>query len=418
MKVAIIGGGTAGCIMAAHLTKYFPQFELYHIYASSIPNIGVGEGTTPSFKAWIDETIGLKFSDLQSRCNMTRKYAIQFENWGKKNPRFMHSFPREVYAYHFSATNLGELLKEHISANLIDKKVISIKSDGLTVKIGFEDTSYLEVDLAFDASGFPKSFENSQYTQISLIPTNAALIRRGSSIDSQSVTRSIARPHGWIFSIPLTNRTSYGYVYNSSINSRNEIEQDLNIFFKQENIDDFGDSKHLNFPNFISNTFFDGSLCKIGNSACFMEPLEATAIGLLLVEILLFAEYFLKDFGKIKTRAKFEQSKITKFNHLLSKLISKVAIFVGWHYKSGSCFDTKFWHYAKSNFEKEINTFEDKDIILIFNKYLEAASKLDYWQYCSLNINDLKHSFGGYSLDSFYEVGHGIGYLSKMSNSN
>ena len=220
MKVAVIGGGTAGCIMAAHLTKYFPQFELYHVYASSIPNIGVGEGTTRIFQEWIHQITGLNFSDLQSRCNMTLKHAIQFENWGKQTQQYMHYFHGgEVnYTYHFSAAKLGELLKEYISAISIDKKVISMESDGLAVKIGFEDASNLEVDLAFDASGFPKSFENSKYTQIPFIPTNAALIRRGPKIDSQSVTRSIARRHGWIFSIPLTTHTSYGYVYNNSIN--------------------------------------------------------------------------------------------------------------------------------------------------------------------------------------------------------
>ena len=222
MKVAVIGGGTAGYMIAAHLTKYFPQFELYHIYASNIPNIGVGEGTTKFFQEWIHKITGLNFSDLQSRCHMTHKYGIKFENWGKKNQHYMHYFHGEKtnnYAYHFAASKIGKLLKEYISATLIDKKVISMKSNGLAVKIEFEDTSNLEVDLAFDASGFPKSFDNNKYTHISFIPTNSALIRGGPPINSQSVTRSIARPHGWIFSIPLTTRTSYGYVYNRSIYS-------------------------------------------------------------------------------------------------------------------------------------------------------------------------------------------------------
>jgi Tryptophan halogenase len=49
MKIAVLGGGTAGFIAAAHLTRYLPQADLLHIFDSRIPTIGVGEGTTPRF---------------------------------------------------------------------------------------------------------------------------------------------------------------------------------------------------------------------------------------------------------------------------------------------------------------------------------------------------------------------------------
>ena len=101
MKVAVIGGGTAGCMVAAHLSKYFPEFELYHIYSSTIPTIGVGEGTFPVFGEWIHKTTGLNFSALQERCKVTRKFGIQFENWGVKHQQFMHNF-YPVARFHIS----------------------------------------------------------------------------------------------------------------------------------------------------------------------------------------------------------------------------------------------------------------------------------------------------------------------------
>ena len=49
MRIAVLGGGTAGFIAAAHLTRHLPQAELVHVFDSRIPTIGVGEGTTPRF---------------------------------------------------------------------------------------------------------------------------------------------------------------------------------------------------------------------------------------------------------------------------------------------------------------------------------------------------------------------------------
>jgi tryptophan 7-halogenase len=59
MRIAVLGGGTAGFIAAAHFTKAFPRAELLHVFDSRIPTIGVGEGTTPRFPAWFEEITGL-----------------------------------------------------------------------------------------------------------------------------------------------------------------------------------------------------------------------------------------------------------------------------------------------------------------------------------------------------------------------
>ncbi len=149
MKIAVIGGGTAGYIAAAHLTKYFPQFELYHIYDSRIPTIGVGEGTTPNFPTWLTHITGLYYPELKDRCKITLKYGIFFENWGVKYEQFMHNlYPiGETYAYHISADKIVELLQDYISATHIDKKVIDLKSDGVAVDIIFEDNTHLKTDI-------------------------------------------------------------------------------------------------------------------------------------------------------------------------------------------------------------------------------------------------------------------------------
>jgi tryptophan halogenase len=411
LKVAVIGGGTAGYMASAHITKHFPSFELYHIYDSRIPTIGVGEGTLPSFQKWLEQITELNFYELQKSCSVTRKFAIQFENWGTKNQNFKHNFYpiKLAHGYHVSVDKLTKLLQNYVSANRIDKKITDVKSDGVTVNLKFEDNTKLEVDFAFDASGFPKLFDNSKYTKISLIPTNAALIRRGSVVEFNSATRSIARPYGWIFIIPLTTHTSYGYIYNSSINSRSEIETDLNNFLQKENVIPIGESKHLNFPNFTCQTFFDGSLFKIGNAASFLEPLEATALGILYAQIDCASQYLKYLSGASSKRERLDECQLKVLNELLLDIVWKTALFVGWHYVNGSCFNTDFWQFAKSNFKEEIKKLQNSNLLSEFDSYLQSGSKINYLLLFSNSTSFIK-SFGGFRTASFYEVGYGLGY--------
>lgn len=411
MKVAVIGGGTAGYMAAAHLTKHFPDFELYHIYDSTIPTIGVGEGTQAHFPSWLTEITGLGFAELQARCNITRKYGIKFENWGVKNAEFMHNFypPKSAYGYHISAAKLVELLQEYITANQIDKKVTNVESHGVKVDIKFADYTQLEVDFAFDGRGFPKKIDEQQ-EQISFIPTNAALIRRGSVVDYNYATRSIARPYGWIFVIPLTTHTSYGYIYNNKINSVNEIDADFQEFLNSENVEVAAEEKHLTFPNFACKNFFDGALFKIGNTASFIEPLEATALGVILAQITYASLYPLKELATLhgQKRGEFDHKKIQAFNQFLSNTILKIVLFVGWHYVCGSPFETEFWRFAKSNFEQQLAKVNNPYVVSEFEKFLRAGSEFNYWMY----FDDARSSYAGITPASFYEIGSGIGYFS------
>ncbi|BAY23407.1 tryptophan halogenase [Calothrix sp. NIES-2100] len=442
MKIAVIGGGTAGYIAASHISKHFPQFDLYHIYDSNIPTIGVGEGTTPYFLEWLERITNLSYAELEKRCHVTRKFGISFENWGVEHEKFFHHFYPigEQYSYHVSAREIVNLLQEYVCATQIDCQVTDVKSDGISVNIAFANHTNLEVDLAIDARGFPKTLDEN-YVKLSWIPTNAALIRQipgandniielkiGSDLlKYQSATRSIARPHGWIFTIPLTNRTSYGYIYNRNINSVSEIEADFDEFFDSEAITYAGQPKHLNFPNFTVRNCFDGALFKIGNSASFLEPLEATAIGCILKQVEAIGYWLLPAFAKLETREKLAEKDLKVFNQYFINYVYKMSLFVGWHYAMGSRFHTKFWEFAKANFYQEIENLENKKLLEEFYEVLESGSKsphpIENFREFSLTvakteknilsvlIEGIPKLFGQWTKPSFTEVGYGIGYF-------
>jgi tryptophan 7-halogenase len=440
MKIAVIGGGTAGYIAAAHITKHFPEFELYHIYDPTIPTIGVGEGAIPGLVLWLAEITELDrvaLEDvLKAKCDLTYKWGIKFENWGIEYEEFTHHFhPIGLsYSYHFSAVKLVEFLKEYVAAIKINKEVINLESNGSIATITFADSSNLEVDIVIDARGFPKSLDEREHVKLSSIPTNAAFIRQGAVVNEgittvkignqnfsyQSLTRSVARPHGWIFIIPLTTRTSYGYVYNSSIDSLDEIKADFDEFLREENISVIDKQRHLNFPNFCCRTMFDGAIFKVGNSAAFLEPLEATAIGIILKQVVSFSSWALERIQKENQKKSFSDVEIIAFNRYLLNHLYRISLFVGWHYAKGSRFNTDFWKFAKLNFEEWIEKMSGQEVERDFKEYLQAASKIihPFKNYRDFSEFDYQISFRNekffeqWNSLSFAEVGCGIGYFS------
>ena len=297
-KLAVVGRGTAGSMAAASVTHALrdTDHELHHIYDSRIPVIGVGEGSWPSLVRGLQRLTNLSLDAIQTRVNGTRKYGVAFEGWGRRDRDFIHYFlPRdELYGYHLSADKMVDLLQENTRARHIDAKVLDITRVAGGARVEFENLAPERYDLVFDARGFPATLHPDQHIGIPFIPTNTAVIRRCSAIFTgardgpvlkHTYTRSVARPHGWIFIIPLTAYTSYGYIFNRDISSPAEVESDFDAFLAVEGISKFEQRAVISFPNFVHRALYDGAIARIGNAAMFMEPLEATAIAAIQAQI-------------------------------------------------------------------------------------------------------------------------------------
>ena len=399
---------------AAELTRRFPGVELHHIYDSRIPAIGVGEGTTPPFRHWIHEVADLSFAELQRRCNVTRKDGIRFENWGRANEEYFHYFSRADgdYAYHISADKIVRLLADYVDARSVDAKVVAVKSDGERASLQLEDGREEQFDLVIDARGFPRQL-TAAHARFPVIPTDTALLRRGPATTFQTATRAVARPHGWIFVIPLTTHTSYGYVHNRSVSTQEEVAADFSVFFESEEIRPRDEHRCIQFPNFARRSFFDGACFNIGNSASFFEPLEATAITVTLFEIRLISLWIAQRLiGS-------EQSSPSELDRVLFDFVVEVGLFVGWHYAAGSRFDTPFWEHAKRGFEVGIESREVRSVRSTFERFVEEGLRLPRELALRGDVGEIDEmlaaestssTFGGFHVESFAKVGHGMHY--------
>ena len=353
-KIAVVGRGTAGSLAAASVTRLHPDgdYELHHIYDSRIPVIGVGEGSMPTLVPQLRQLTDLPHETIQQRLKGTRKYGIAFEGWGRRNQDFTHYFtPQEVcYAYHLSADLMEELLSESTRARQIDAKVLNIARVEGGAEVEFEGRAPERYDLVFDARGFPKGLDPDQHFEIPFIPTNTAVIRRCPAIVEEqkdgpvlehTYTRSVARPHGWIFVIPLTVHTSYGYIFNRDISSLEEVESDFDAFLETDGVSEFEQRAVIPFPNFVHRQIFDGAVARIGNAAAFMEPLEATAIGFAQLEVGMVLHM------RLNRSVEHLERDAPVVNRFLINYILGTGLFVGWHYCCGSKYDSAFWRHAR-----------------------------------------------------------------------
>ena len=100
-KVVIVGGGTAGWMAAAALSRFFADGRrtITVIESDAIGTVGVGEATIPpicNFNAMLD----IRESDFLRETRGTYKLGIEFVNWGSVGDRYFHPFGEYGQDFH------------------------------------------------------------------------------------------------------------------------------------------------------------------------------------------------------------------------------------------------------------------------------------------------------------------------------
>lgn len=423
MRIAVLGGGTAGFIAAAHLTRTLPEAELLHVFDSHIPTIGVGEGTTPRFPLWFAEVTGLGFPDLAKRCGATLKQGTLFDGWGAKGSEFLNRFqPTHLIGYHFDASEVVPVLAECVRAERVDARVDEVHASADRVHVRLADNTVHVCDYVFDARGFPRKMDGDgcsteELIQLDWIPTGRATLRRLPPGGLSGKTRASARPHGWIFQIPLRDATSAGYIFNPRISSDAEAEADFTSFLQEEGVPSWTHRGGLDFPNFLRRRWSDGRVFWIGNAASFLEPLEATAIGTAIVQVRAAAHWITEhgpDGGA-------DADELEDVNEEMLAYVLCNSLFVAWHYACGSRWDTAFWQYSRRGLERARTSDVARAHLEEMQEFVEAGRSLpgralsacedqERWDREVYPLLSLYRPFGNFSELNFAQVGHGIGY--------
>lgn len=369
MKLAIIGKGTAGSLAINHFSNY-TDLEIDCYFNSNIKEQSVGEGSTVDIPTTLQDTINFSYTDYK-QLDATIKTGISYVGWGSKD--YFHSFTPPYVSMHFNAIKLQEFLqhKNKKRFKFIEKNIV--------------DNTDIDADYVIDCSGSPKKI-NTEYMSAKYIPVNKVLLKQLSIENTiQNYTMCVARPHGWIFVIPLINRISFGYLHNKTINSEEEIHYDLNKFMYENKYETNNDYKTLDFNNYYRKYNFDDNLFYNGNVSFFTEPMEATSLA--TVDMI-----NRKIYDVI-----YKNSTSAMENLWYTSWFKQVQHIITLHYFAKSKYDTEFWDYAYKLAHKCMKNFSFK------NKLLDM-----------LDTKNSIGSYGTWDIDNFSQNIKGLDIEKKL----
>ena len=320
-KYSVVGKGTAGCMAFLKLlqlrSRSSDPVEIEWYYDSNTKAMAVGEGTTPTFPQLIAGVEGLAMGTDLPKLDARPKHGIEYENWGASD--FVHPFGVGSHGVHFNASKF----QQHVFENCTDAPDVSL----IDAHVSHDD---IDSDVIIDCTGAPKTFED--YDIPKYIPVNAVHVTQCSWPDGPKGlhTKTIARPWGWVFVIPLSSRCSVGYLYNHDISSLDQIKADVENVFDELGVTPTETTNSFHFNNYVRKKLLDGRVAYAGNSGFFLEPMEATTLDCVnrVIDCV--------DLNPLQEL----------WNPSLKLLFREIEYFIMMHYAAGSKWNNEFWDFA------------------------------------------------------------------------
>ena len=363
-RIVIAGGGTAGWLAAAILTRQLGALaDVTLVESEDIGTVGVGESTIPTVRAF-HALLGIDEQEFMRATGASFKLAISFENWARDGDRYIHSFgdvgkstwmsdfqhfwleARERglakpfgaycleheaaaakrfatgqstplnYAYHFDAGRYARYLRQRCEANgltRVEGRIDRVEQDGESGDIAalvMANGTRIEGDLFFDCTGFRAllmgetlgiGFEDWSHW----LPTNRALAMQTRSTEpAVPYTRAIAHNAGWRWKIPLQHRVGNGLVYCADYldddAARERLLRDV-------------EGEHLIEPRLIKfrtgrrRAAWHRNCIALSLASGFVEPLESTSIHLIMIALTRFLQLFPAGRPSAATVARFNE---------------------------------------------------------------------------------------------------------------
>lgn len=296
------------------------------------------------------------------------------------------------FAYHVDADLIGSLLAdscpqvEHILDDVLDVK---LNEQGEISALITQEHGMVPGDLFIDCTGFRRNLirkVNPDYQfesyGASLFCDRAVVIRipyRSPSTKAQELPPYVqcdAQPAGWIWTIPLFSRLSYGYVYSSSFCSQSDAEAHLRSYLGHERTKD-AEARFVKFESGKLRNLWVKNCVAIGLSGSFIEPLESTGLYITQTGI----EYLA---AMLDSRA-YGDFEVERYDMLMQQVCNDIFHFIIAHYAFTNREETPFWRAVKNEtrIPEDLQARLDVFKTLLPTKYTRTL--LERWNFHDIN---------------------------------
>ena len=385
--VLVAGGGTAGLISALIIKKQHPEISVTMIESDRVGIVGVGEGSTEHWR-WFMDVLGITTEQIIQRTGATFKFGINFLDWRAPGHRFMHVVseahkidtaqgPEMIYSwlldqgadhmslvpyhcqnnlhrwpftdtqqFHFDTFKLNEFL--HELAN--DLGITVIKGDiqrvdtteSRVTALHLEHGQSVGADYYIDCTGFQRlickrALGSDWISYSQWLPVDRAIAWPMQHTEPLSTwTTSRAMQSGWLWQIPVQARTGNGYVFSSQHTDADqaiaEVEQLLGRPIEKI-------ARDISFEAGRLQQAVFHNAAAVGLSSGFIEPLEASSIGMTIQQ----ARWISENLEKLSHS---DDRTIDRANSHWQQLQENALDFVALHYQTDRR-DTEFWQQTQ-----------------------------------------------------------------------
>lgn len=345
-------------------SEWMPPCNATYKCGISFPGWSTVEGYETYFHPFFSELDRTYVQNFWDSCNLRRSghdvpahpddYFVTTELARQQRSPIPINGPssESMYGYHFDAGLMGEFLKGKATGRgvtLIRDTITEVKINrhGDIAHVKTKNHGNIKADLFVDCSGF-KGLLIREAMGEKLISTKAHMFNdsavaiptpRKDQEGLMSETISRAMKYGWVWHIPLSNRTGNGYVYSSDYISEAEAEAEFREYLGEDA--DGVKALHLHWNPGRIEHHWKNNCVAIGLSQGFLEPLEALMINIIQSSIEGFTDSF--------ERGGFTNQYQQEFNDRTNQFIDGILDFLQMHYKLNTRDDTDYWRDARDN---------------------------------------------------------------------
>ncbi len=402
-NVVIVGGGTAGWMMAAAAGRFLDDGSrrVTLIESDAIGTVGVGEATIPTIRDF-NQLLGIDEAEFLRETRGSFKLGIDFVGWHRPDTRYFHPFgtfgrdiegvnfhqlwlklhgeegigpigdyssatvaagaaafgppvpdPRSplsglAYAYHIDATLYAAYLRRRAEADgvaRVEGRIVAVEQaeDGDVAAVRLEDGRRIAGDLFIDCSGFR-----------SLLLGETLGVAFESWAHWLPCDRAIAVPTARTEPVlPYTRATAHGAGWQWRIPLQHRTGNGV-VYCSRFLDDDTAERlllgrldappaappRRLSFTAGRRACFWERNVVALGLAGGFLEPLESTSIHLIQQGISkLFALFPDRRFSAVER---------DEYNRQMGDNYRSVRDFIILHYHATARDDTPFWDHVRT----------------------------------------------------------------------